>query len=249
MTTLLIASLLIFVFTAILTVAGVGAAFIVVPTLFWLGIPLAEAMAVGLLLNVASLGLASVTYIRKGLVNFRAALPIIVVSVLLSPLGVHSAHLIERKLLLALFAGFLLFAAGMMLFYRPKSKEVITTGYKPLLNGGLVGGVAGYLGGLLGVGGGNIILPVLVGMGFDPKIASATTGFAVVFASLSGFLSHATVGSANWGLLGCSLASALAGAWLGAWLMTSRLDGAQVKKLIAVVLCLIAGKIIWGLWG
>lgn len=247
--TLLLASLLVFVFTALLTVAGVGAAFIIVPTFYWLGIPLAEAMAVGLLLNVASLGLASVTYIRKGLVNFRAALPIIVVSVLLSPLGVRSAHLIERNLLLALFAGFLLFAAGMMFFYRPRPKVVVTTGYKPLVSGGLVGGVAGYLGGLLGVGGGNIILPVLVGMGFDPKIASATTAFAVVFASLSGFLSHATVGNANWTLLGCSLTASLAGAWLGAWLMTSRLDGAQVKKLAAVVLCLIAVKILWGLWG
>lgn len=247
--TLLLASLLVFVFTAVLTVAGVGAAFIVVPTFYWLGVPLAEAMAVGLLLNVASLGLASVTYIRKKLVNFRAALPIIIVSVLLSPLGVRSAQLLDRRLLLGLFAFFLLFAASMMFLYRPKPKAVHVSGTQEILTGGLMGGIAGYVGGLLGVGGGNTILPALVGLGFDPKVASATTGFVVVFASLSGFLSHAGLGNANWTLIGCALAASLTGACLGSWLMTSRLDGTQVKKVIAVVLYLIAAKMLWGLVG
>lgn len=247
--TLLLASILVFVFTALLTVAGVGAAFIVVPTFYWLGVPLAEAMAVGLLLNVASLGLASVTYIRKGLVNFRAALPIIVVSVLFSPLGVWSAQLLDRRLLLAVFAFFLIFAASMMLLYRPKLAVKKVSAKQEIFTGGLVGGIAGYTGGLLGVGGGNIILPALVGLGFDPKKASATTGFVVVFASLSGFLSHTGMGNANWTLLGCALAASLSGAVLGAWLMTSRLDGAQVKKMIAFVLYLIAAKMLWGLLG
>lgn len=245
--TLLLASILVFFFTALLTVAGIGAAFIVVPTFYWLGVPLAEAMAVGLLLNVASLGLASITYIRKKLVNFRAALPIITVSVLLSPLGVRSAQLLDRRLLLGLFAIFLLFAGSMMLLYHPKPKAAHVRGTKEILTGGVMGGIAGYVGGLLGVGGGNIILPALVGLGFDPKVASATTGFVVVFASLSGFLSHAGFGNANWALLGCALAASLAGAWLGSWLMTCRLNGAQVKKVIAVVLYLIAVKMLWGL--
>ena len=51
MTTVLLAALLVFLFTTVLTVAGVGAAFIIIPTFYWLGIPLTEAMAVALLLN------------------------------------------------------------------------------------------------------------------------------------------------------------------------------------------------------
>jgi uncharacterized membrane protein YfcA len=43
-----------------------------------------------------------------------------------------------------------------------------------------VSGVAGFLGGLLGVGGGNFIVPVLNWVGFDAKVAAGTTAFVVV---------------------------------------------------------------------
>ena len=48
--------------------------------------------------------------------------------------------------------------------------------------------MAGFLGGLLGVGGGNVILPGLTWLGLDAKVAAGTTALAVVFSSLSGFL-------------------------------------------------------------
>ena len=35
----LAAAVLVFVFTTVLTIAGVGSAFIVIPTFFWLGVP------------------------------------------------------------------------------------------------------------------------------------------------------------------------------------------------------------------
>ncbi len=87
MMTLAIASILVFVFTAVLTVAGVGAAFIIIPTFYWLGVPLTEAMAIALLLNAVSMSFASVNYIRYKLVNFRTAIPIIILAVIFSPIG------------------------------------------------------------------------------------------------------------------------------------------------------------------
>ncbi|MBI4767955.1 MAG: sulfite exporter TauE/SafE family protein, partial [Deltaproteobacteria bacterium] len=71
MMTIIIAAILVFVFTTVLTIAGVGAAFIIIPTFYWLGIPLTESMAVALLLNAISMSSASVNYIRYQLVAFR----------------------------------------------------------------------------------------------------------------------------------------------------------------------------------
>lgn len=68
-----------------------------------------------------------------------------------------------------------------MLFYRSKAKDIETSTGKLLGYGITVGGFAGFLGGLLGVGGGNFIVPVLVWLGFNPKKASATTSFIVIF--------------------------------------------------------------------
>ena len=116
------AAVLVFVFTTVLTIAGVGSAFIVIPTFYWLGVPLTEAMAIGLLLNAISMTFASANYIRYKLVLFRTALPIIVLAVVFSPLGAYSTRYFPKNVLILLFVIFLVFAASMMLFYKPKKK-------------------------------------------------------------------------------------------------------------------------------
>jgi len=248
METTIIAAALVFVFTTVLTIAGVGAAFIVIPTFYWLGVPLTEAMAIGLLLNAISMTFASANYIRYKLVLFRTAVPIIALAIIFSPLGAWSARFFPKKVLILLFVIFLVFAASMMLFYKPKKKEEgQSSGGKELKTGIGLGIGAGYLGGLLGVGGGNIIVPALVWLGFDPKKASATTAFIVVFSSLAGFFGHAAMGTINWNLLIFAAIGSVAGALLGSWLMHRKLDAAQVKKVIGVVLYMIAIKMAWGL--
>ena len=219
------AAVLVFVFTTVLTIAGVGSAFIVIPTFYWLGVPLTEAMAIGLLLNAISMTFASANYIRYKLVLFRTAIPIIVLAVVFSPLGAYSTRYFPKNMLILLFVIFLVFAASMMLFYKPKKKtEGQGDGGKELKTGIGLGIGAGYLGGLLGVGGGNFIVPALVWLGIDPKKASATTAFIVVFSSLSGFFGHAAMGSINWNLLTFAAVGSVAGAILGSWLMHKKLD-------------------------
>ena len=134
-----------------------------------------------------------------------------------------------------------------MLFYRPKKKECEESPARDIATGGLIGAFAGYLGELLGVGGGNFIIPVLVGGGMDPKKASGTTAFVVIFASLAGFLGHAALGSINMTLLLSASVASIVGAILGANLMSSKLKSSQVKVVIGVVLYVVAVKIVWGL--
>jgi uncharacterized membrane protein YfcA len=242
------AAALVFVFTTVLTIAGVGSAFIVIPTFYWIGVPLTEAMAIGLLLNAISMTFASANYIRYKLVLFRTAVPIIVLAIVFSPLGAYSTRYFPKNTLILLFVLFLIFAASMMLFYKPRKKEEAEISRGKELKTGIGLGIgAGYLGGLLGVGGGNFIVPALVWLGIDPKKASATTAFIVVFASLSGFFGHAATGAVNWNLLAFGAVGSIAGALLGSWLMHMKLDANQVKKIIGVVLYAIAAKMAWGL--
>jgi uncharacterized membrane protein YfcA len=110
-----------------------------------------------------------------------------------------------------------------------------------------LGGVAGFVGGLLGVGGGSIIVPALVGAGLEPKRASATASFVVVFASLTGFFAHATLSGMDYSLVGATGIASAGGAAFGAWLMSEKLKGQQLKYIIGFVLLGTAVKIIWGL--
>ncbi|WP_296698952.1 sulfite exporter TauE/SafE family protein [Thiocapsa sp. UBA6158] len=247
MTVLLIAALVTFVLTTVFSMAGLGAALILIPVFLAFGIELHTAMAVALLLNAVGMSVASTTFVRKGLVEWRLVVPMVVLAVGLSPVGVWAAHGLDRDLLLWLFVGFLIFAALMMLLYQPKLRTARASTAATLALGLPVGGVAGFIGGLLGVGGGNIIVPALVTAGLEPKRASASASFVVIFASLSGFLAHVQVARIDPTLLAVTAVATIAGAALGAWLATERLSPGQLKRAIAVVLLLVAAKTMWDL--
>jgi uncharacterized membrane protein YfcA len=243
-----LAGVVVVVFSALLSMAGLGAAFLFVPFFYWMGVPLREAMATALLLNTISLAFASAVFIQGGLVRFRAALPIVIAAVILSPLGAWSSKYVPRDTLLWLFAGFLVLAGGMMLFYRPAVRHPGTQdGGREAALGAGVGGFAGYLGGLLGVGGGNFIVPVLTWLGYDPKVAAGTTAFVVVFASAAGFLGHVSLGGLDPWFLTATGIAAVVGALAGSWLARFKLSSGQLKRVIGVLLWGIALKIVWGL--
>jgi len=232
--------------SAALSMAGLGAAFIFVPFFYWLGVPLAESTALGLLLNFVSLAFASVAYVRSKLVDFRAAVPIALAAVILAPFGAQATRLVDKSVLLWLFTAFLVFAGSMMLFYKPRPRPVQRGVAAVGLSTG-VGGVAGFLGGLLGIGGGNFIVPVLNWLGFDVKIAAGTTGFVVVFSSLAGFLGHASLGGQDYVFLVVMAVTASVGALLGSYLMRFKLNSSQLKRVIGVLLFLVAANIVRGL--
>ena len=237
MTTYLIAALVTLAFTIVLTVAGLGAAFILVPVYLALGVEMHSAQATALLLNAIAMAFACARFIPAKLVDFRIAVPIVIVATILSPLGAYTSSFVPVTTLKWMFIGFLVFAGAMMLFYKPKPHEVAGRGE---IVGVGVGGAAGFLGGMLGVGGGNFVVPALVWLGLDAKRAAGTTAFVVVFASFAGFLGQASVATIDTTLLAWTAVASIIGALIGSWLMHRKLQAAQVKTSIGVLLFFIA---------
>lgn len=240
-------ALIVVVLSGVLAMAGLGAAFLFVPLFYWLGVPLPVAASTALLLNAVSLSFASITYWRAHLVNLALGIPITIAAVIAAPFGARLAPHVNTSLLLALFAAFLAFAGAMMLFYRRPATARTHSRHQQLGVGTTVGSTAGFLGGLLGVGGGNVILPALNGLGLDAKQAAGTTSLAVVFSSLSGFLGRISVGSINLTLIAVSVTAAAVGSLAGSKIMTSRVTSTQLKHLIGLLLWAAAAKIVWDL--
>ena len=243
----IVSAVLVFIFSGLLAMAGLGAAFLFVPLFYYLGVPLAEATPTALLLNVVSLMFATINYWRGKLINWRVGVPVLIAAVILSPVGALVTQYVNKTVLLAMFAAFLVFAGAMMLFYKAQKREQALSRPVEIGAGAGVGTVAGFLGGLLGVGGGNFILPVLNWMGLDTKVAAGTTALVVVFSSLSGFLGHATMSGLDPWFVGIMAVMAAAGSIVGSQLMKTKLSSTQLKKVIGVLLFLIAAKMIFDL--
>jgi len=235
--------------SGIMAMAGLGAAFIFVPLFYYLGMPLGEATSTALLLNAVSLGAAAISYARAGLVRWRTGSPVLVTAVVLAPVGAVMSTHVDHRVLLALFAGFLMFAGAMMFLYRPRAASVERSAPAEAAVGAGVGGTAGFLGGLLGVGGGNVILPGLTWMGLAPKVAVGTTALAVVFSSLSGFFGHVALGGLDPWFVGTMAALAVIGSFAGSRIMQSRISADHLKHGIGALLLVLAAVIVWDLVG
>jgi uncharacterized membrane protein YfcA len=239
----IVGGLAVLVLSGLMAMAGLGAAFLFVPLFYYLGVPLPEATSTALLLNAVSLSLATVSYGRGHLINWRVGLPVLVAATILAPLGASFTARVDRHVLLGLFAAFLVFAGTMMLFYRAKAGKPAASAATTAGVGVGVGGVAGFLGGLLGVGGGNIVLPGLTWLGLETKMAAGTTALVVVFSSLSGFAGHAAIGHLDpWFVVTMAILAAV-GSLVGSHLMQTRLSSGQLKRIIGVLLWVIAIKI------
>jgi hypothetical protein len=83
----LVSAIIVFVFSGLLAMAGIGAAFLFVPLFYYLGVPLAEATPTALLLSVVRLLFAAVNHWRGGLINWWVGVPVLVTAVILSPFG------------------------------------------------------------------------------------------------------------------------------------------------------------------
>jgi uncharacterized membrane protein YfcA len=237
------------VFKSFMSMGGVGAAFILVPIFYWLGVPFPQAAATGLMLGVLSTGVASVNYARDKLINFKVAIPLIVSIFILSPIGVYSSNLVNKNILLGLFSVFLLIAGSMMLFYNPQHGEKRTPGKSRIIVSIGVGAVVGFLSGLLGIGGGAFLGPFLVWLGMEGKEVAGTSSFVVMCSSLVGFLGHIGLEShhLNYTFLIITGLASLLGGFIGSWLTRFKLSNTQVKQVIGLFQYIVAIKIIWDL--
>ncbi len=227
----------------IFSLGGVGAAIVLIPIMVSMGIPVNIAKPVGLFYNTISLSGATYSNIKNKRLDVRLGIPIIVSSFFFAVIGAYISKFIPAKVILILFIIFLIFSS-FIFFISKKGKDRYREDVPYLALGG-VGALAGLLSGLLGIGGGGIISPLMLMLGFNPKKITTVTAFAVPFSSFSGFLTYWAMGSVNWKLMLIVSLGGLIGASIGTNLMHERFHPQTVKKVLAVILLILAVKLMF----
>jgi len=237
-------TILAFVLSFIFSLGGVGSAIILVPVLLWLGFPINEAKPTGLFVNTISLIGASYSNIKNKRLDFGIGLPIIIASALMAPLGAYVSTLVSTNIVLIIFTTFLFFSGNMMLFFKNSKYSNQFREDRPIINLAAIGVLAGFTSGLLGVGGGGIISPLMVMLGFNPKKTAVITAFVIPFSSLTGFFTYLAMGHFNALLVIPVGIAAYAGGVLGTHFMHAKLTPQTIKKFLAIIILIMAFKML-----
>lgn len=110
----------------------------------------------------------------------------------------------------------------------------------------LIGLAAGVLSGMIGIGGGIIIVPALVYvLGFSQQQAQGTSlGLLLLPVGILAVLNYYKQGYIDIKVVGIMCITFVLGGWLGSKISLS-LPQETVKKIFAVVLLLVAGKMLF----
>ncbi|MEF2231869.1 MAG: sulfite exporter TauE/SafE family protein [Pseudodesulfovibrio sp.] len=236
----------VFFISLLLTMVGLGGGLVFSPLFVLLGMAKGQAAAASLFLNLTAAGSAAYTYSRKGMVDFSLSIPLVLFSAAAAPLGAYLNTRIETKPFLMIMAVILFLAAVRMLF-SPKGDDRAAERAKAtkIIGGAAIGAVIGLMAGLLGIGGGVFIVPLLIfALKTPTKIAAASSTFIVCFSSLTGFLGYASMGEVDWHFLLPAAAVAFLGGQAGARLMSSRLTGRTVRLLFSLLLFGLCAKLL-----
>ncbi len=226
----------------IFALGGVGAAIVLIPLLVsFFGVPLNIAKPVGLFYNTVSLAGASVHNFKNKRLDIKIGIPIIISSFIFAAIGAYLSKFIPTRIILYIFIAFLLFSSYKFISHRKKDGEKHRED-APFLKLSLIGMIAGLLSGLLGVGGGGIISPLMLMMGYSPKKITTITAFVVPFSSFSGFITYWSMGDVRWKVLIVAASGGILGATLGTHVMHKHLDQKTVRIILGIILLLLAIK-------
>ena len=253
---LILTTLALGIFVGILMgLTGAGGGILSVPLLvFFLHLRVAEAAPIALTAIAISAGVGALLGLKSKLLRYKAAGFMAMIGLILSPVGLWLAQNIPNKPLLVLFSCTLFFVSTRL--YVEARREILGIQMPPkkpppcLINpehGKLTwnlpcarallfsGGLAGFLSGLLGVGGGFIIVPALKRFTNLPvqSIVATSLGVLAIISSGSALVSAATGNLAFNIAIPFSL-GALCGLLMGRGL-GKKLSGPRVQQIFAIL--------------
>jgi uncharacterized protein len=173
----------------------------------------------------------ALAYRRGGELDTRAAAWLIGPGLVSAVLGAWLTDHVDTTLLLLVTALLLGWQAVAIIrdARRPGRREV-REATAPILGG--IGAVAGFVSGLLGIGGGLVMVPALAGwLGVPLKRALGTSLLVIVALVVPGTIVHTALGHIDWGICLALILGGVPGARLGAALAL----GAKERTLRMVV--------------
>lgn len=252
------------------SLVGLGGGIIIVPALLFLGgatslmSEVTPQVAAGTsLLVIIFAGLSStIAYYKQKTVDYKTGLILFIGG---GPAGILGAW-VNKQLnvdAFSLWFGFFMIFISFVLMFKDKFKPLKrnsnkgiwytykdsagieqTYGFHPAI-GISIAFVVGFLGGLLGIGGGSLMVPALILLFHFPAHTAVATSMLLLFlTSITSSITHIYMGNVNW-LFGLAL---IPGAWIGGKIgpkINQKLPSKIVVILLRIVLIIVGVQLIY----
>lgn len=215
--------------------------------LFLFSFPYYQIPQIALILNLVVVSGGLYHYIKAGHLSFKKTLPFIVTSIPLAYLG---GRIPVGKTLFLVLLGISLTAAGVRLLFTNSLDNPVAVKMNrlqtvlPLF----LGAIFGFVSGLVGIGGGIFLAPILYLLRWDNgRSIAATSCFFIFVNSLSGLIGQ-------WGKAGTYgsiplllILAVFLGGQIGSRLSIGSLSLNTLQRTTAVLILIVAGRIFWGM--
>lgn len=198
------------------SLVGLGGAVVIIPLLTgWARLTQHKAHVTSLVAVVFTGIVGAFAYARGGALDFPLAITVAVAAIVSSMVAASRSERVPAGVLRRIF-GALLLIASLVLIFKIGSGGAGITGAWRFPAGALLGLASGVLTGLLGIGGGAFIVPLLVIVfGLTQHVAQGTSLAVMIPAGIAGTVVHWRAGRIDHSIVWSLVAGVIAGAFLG----------------------------------
>lgn len=200
-----------------------------------------------LLCNIVVVTGGTLIYANRGLINWKKVLPLVATSI---PMAFIGGYLPISETFFFILLGITLVTTALSMwvakYISEKSKD---TAYKPsFIKDASYGGFIGFISGMVGIGGGIFLAPLLYLANWDrPKKIAATASFFILVNSIAGLLGqiqHPEF-SIEWNTTLIFIITVFLGGQIGSRLSVHKISPFAIKRITSVLIAVVGLKILW----
>jgi len=230
------------------SMTGVGGGVFIVPilTLLYNFLP-ANAVGTSLTTIIFTAMASAINYAMQKRIYYKTGVVLIITTAPGAYLGAWLTTIIKPRELGLIFGVFLIFVALRMAYglVRKKGQGKTSTvnsdsellkRKKTIVIGAGLSFFGGLASGLLGIGGGTLVVPIMtITMGMPIHYATATSMFTMIFTSISGVAQHYQANHIDFAVALLFAAGTIIGAQVGAY-TSKRISGRNLSLIFAIML-------------
>lgn len=195
-----------------------------------------------LFLNILVAGIAFIKYQTEGYFSLRLILPFLISSVPLAFIG--GMIQVSSNFYAYTLAIFLLITSIHLLIKFEYKTPIIKFKHPSIPLSVTLGGIIGFFSGMIGIGGGILLSPLMILMRWsDAKRTAAIVAFFIIVNSTAGLLGRLIQGSFTVGNILPFMLVAFFGGYLGSHLGSTKFSFQLLQKLLGIVLIIAAIKL------